>query len=156
MVSYSEYESDSRVRRYAEVLIKQGYRVDILSIRQKGQEPEGPIDGGGRVYRIQSRTRNEKSKATYLSKLILFFFRSMFFLTWENMKEKYDLIHVHSVPDFEVFAALFPKLFGSSVILDIHDIVRSFTPANSKCPLHRRRSSYSWPWSACQLHFLIT
>jgi len=132
MVSYSEYESDSRVRRYAELLIKQGYRVDILSIRQKGQEPEGPIEGGGRVYRIQSRTRNEKSKATYLLKLILFFFRSMFFLTWENMKEKYDLIHVHSVPDFEVFAALFPKLFGSSVILDIHDIVPEFYASKFK------------------------
>jgi glycosyltransferase involved in cell wall biosynthesis len=36
------------------------------------------------------------------------------------------LIHVHSVPDFEVFAALAPKLTGSRVILDIHDIVPEF------------------------------
>jgi glycosyltransferase involved in cell wall biosynthesis len=35
----------------------------------------------------------------------------------------YDIVHVHSVPDFEVFAALVPKLAGARVILDIHDIV---------------------------------
>jgi glycosyltransferase involved in cell wall biosynthesis len=36
------------------------------------------------------------------------------------------LIHVHSVPDFEVFAALLPKLTGCKIILDIHDIVPEF------------------------------
>jgi glycosyltransferase involved in cell wall biosynthesis len=30
---------------------------------------------------------------------------------------------VHSVPDFEIFAAVFQKLFGSKLILDIHDLV---------------------------------
>jgi glycosyltransferase involved in cell wall biosynthesis len=30
---------------------------------------------------------------------------------------------VHSIPDFEVFAAVIPKLTGCKVVLDIHDIV---------------------------------
>ena len=54
----------------------------------------------------------------------------MYFLTREHIRERYDLIHVHSVPDFEVFAALFPKLTGSKVILDIHDIVPEFYAAS--------------------------
>ncbi len=33
------------------------------------------------------------------------------------------MIHVHSVPDFEVFAALIPKFLGAKCVLDIHDIV---------------------------------
>jgi glycosyltransferase involved in cell wall biosynthesis len=125
MVSYSDYESDSRVRRYAELLLKNGYRVDIFSIGRKGQQRKEVI-GGCRVYRIQTRAYNEKSKMMYLFKLVLFFIRSTFFLTWENFKESYDVIHVHSVPDFEVFAAMIPKLMGSKVILDIHDIVPEF------------------------------
>ena len=125
MVSYSDYESDSRVRRYAELLIKNGYRVDIFAIGQKGEKARAVI-GGCRVYRIQARVYNEKSKAMYLLKLLLFFVRTAFFLTWENFKEPYDVIHVHSVPDFQVFAALVPKLMGSKVILDIHDIVPEF------------------------------
>jgi len=125
MVSYSDYESDSRVRRYAELLVNNGYRVDIFAIGQKGEKARVVI-GGCRVHRIQARVYNEKSKAMYLLKLLLFFVRSAFFLTWENFKEPYDVIHVHSVPDFQVFAALVPKLMGSKVILDIHDIVPEF------------------------------
>jgi glycosyltransferase involved in cell wall biosynthesis len=125
MIAYSEYESETRVRRYAEVLAKKGYRVDIIALRQKGDKSKAVI-GGIRIFRIQTRVRNEKSKVMYLLKLLVFFLRSMVLLSWENVKEHYDLIHVHSVPDFEVFAALLPKLMGSRVILDIHDIVPEF------------------------------
>jgi glycosyltransferase involved in cell wall biosynthesis len=38
----------------------------------------------------------------------------------------YQLIHVHSVPDFEVLAALVVRLTGARVILDIHDIMPEF------------------------------
>jgi glycosyltransferase involved in cell wall biosynthesis len=38
-------------------------------------------------------------------------------------------VHVHSVPDFEVFAALLPKLSGAKIILDIHDPVPDFFAA---------------------------
>jgi glycosyltransferase involved in cell wall biosynthesis len=126
MVSYSMYDSDNRVRRYAETLVKHGYHVDALSLRREGHAVRNNILNGVRVFRLQSRVKNEKGKFDYLAKLILFFWRSLYFLTYEHLKEPYDLIHVHSVPDFEVFAALFPKIMGSKVILDIHDIVPEF------------------------------
>jgi glycosyltransferase involved in cell wall biosynthesis len=47
-------------------------------------------------------------------------------LSWLQVKNRYDLVHVHSVPDFLVFAAIVPKLFGAKVILDIHDILPEF------------------------------
>ena len=59
-------------------------------------------------------------------KLIRFLFNSSIFLTGRHIKIPYDLIHVHSVPDFEVFAAAFTKLKGAKIILDIHDIVPEF------------------------------
>ena len=68
----------------------------------------------------------KKGKFTHVWRLIQFFVKSMAFLTRSHLKEKYDLIHVHSVPDFEVFAALFAKLGGAKVILDIHDIMPEF------------------------------
>jgi glycosyltransferase involved in cell wall biosynthesis len=126
MVSYSMYDSDSRVRRYAETLVKRGYRVDAVALRREKLGVNHSVLNGVRVFRVQSRIKNEKSRFDYLAKLILFFVRSMLFLTREHFKEPYDLIHVHSVPDFEVFAALYPKIMGSKVILDIHDIVPEF------------------------------
>jgi hypothetical protein len=42
-----------------------------------------------------------------------------------HIRNRYDVIHVHNVPDFLVFAAWYPKLSGARLILDIHDIVRT-------------------------------
>jgi glycosyltransferase involved in cell wall biosynthesis len=123
MVAYTFYEADNRVRRYAQTLARQGHQVDAITLwRDEQPEREEWVDGV-RVLRIQRRARDEKSALDYLRKLALFFFRSMFVLAREHMREPYDLIHVHSVPDFEVFAALYPRLAGSKVILDIHDIL---------------------------------
>jgi len=131
MVAYTFYEADHRVRRYAETLAKRGDRVDVIALRQKGQSSSEVINGV-RVLRIQKRTVTEKNKFVYLAKLLLFFLRSMVFLTREQLKEPYDLIHIHSVPDFEVFAAVYPKLTGSKIILDIHDIVPEFYSSKFK------------------------
>jgi glycosyltransferase involved in cell wall biosynthesis len=125
MVAYTGYETDSRVRRYAETLQRRGCQVDVVALRQEDESSRAVVEGV-RVYRIQRRICNEKSRIEYLTKLLLFFFRSLAFLTRLHLKERYDLIHVHSVPDFEVFAALIPKLLGCRVILDIHDIVPEF------------------------------
>jgi glycosyltransferase involved in cell wall biosynthesis len=43
-----------------------------------------------------------------------------------NGRPRFDVVHVHNIPDFLVFAAWWAKLRGSRVILDIHDIVPEF------------------------------
>jgi glycosyltransferase involved in cell wall biosynthesis len=47
-------------------------------------------------------------------------------LSRKHLSRPYQIIHVHSVPDFLVFAAALPKLLGASLILDIHDILPEF------------------------------
>jgi len=125
MVAYTLYEMDNRVRRYAEALAKQGAEVDVYSLKKPGQSDTGELNGV-RIHRMQTRVHNEKGPFTYLAKLLLFLLRSAAALTTSNLRKRYDLIHVHSVPDFEVFAALIPKWMGAKVILDIHDIVPEF------------------------------
>ncbi|MBN1846342.1 MAG: glycosyltransferase family 4 protein, partial [Sedimentisphaerales bacterium] len=39
-----------------------------------------------------------------------------------HLRRPYDVIHVHTVPDFEVFAAFLPKCLGAKVILDLHEL----------------------------------
>ena len=122
MPTYSFYESDNRVRRYAESLVREGHSVDIVCLRAEGQ-PAKEILKGVHVFRIQRRTKNEAHQLTYLFKLALFLVSSSTFLAFHHLRRRYDLIHVHNIPDFEVFAAFIPKLLGCKVILDIHDIV---------------------------------
>ena len=125
MLSYSFYESDNRVMRYAEALTKRGDDVDVISLREKGQ-PEFDVIRGVNVHRIQERVRDEKGKLDYLFRLGKFFIKSAAFLTRKHWQNPYKLIHVHSVPDFQVFATALTKLRGAKVILDIHDIVPEF------------------------------
>jgi glycosyltransferase involved in cell wall biosynthesis len=125
MVAYTFYESDTRVIRYAEALAARGDQVDVIALRRNTSAPVETINGVT-VYRIQKREKNERGKFTYLRRLLGFFIRSAWFLAKEHLRKPYDLIHVHSVPDFEVFAAVIPKLRGAKVVLDIHDIVPEF------------------------------
>lgn len=153
VIAYSFYESDGRVRRYAEALAGRGDTVDVITLRDNNAPYKSTIKGVN-VYRIQKRNRTEKSKWTYLSKLLLFLFKSGYFVTKNHLREKYDLIHVHSVPDFEVFATLIAKKLGAKIILDIHDIVPEFYASKFKSPrdglffkmlvrLERMSSAYS-------------
>jgi len=125
MLAYTFYENDMRVRRYAEVLVKQGHNVDVISLRRRGAGKYEELNGV-RIYKIQERVLNEKGRLVYLYRLLKFLLLSAGFLWRKHVKNPYDLIHVHSVPDFEVFAALLPKLDGAKIILDIHDIVPEF------------------------------
>ncbi|MDR2018021.1 MAG: glycosyltransferase family 4 protein [Syntrophobacterales bacterium] len=122
MLTYSFYENDGRVKRYAESLASRGDEVDVISLRKKGQ-PAFETFKAVNVYRIQERTPDEKGKFSYLEKLVRFFLHSSYYLSKEHSRNPYNFIHVHSIPDFEVFAALLPKLSGCKIILDIHDIV---------------------------------
>lgn len=128
MLAYTFYETDGRVMRYAEALAQDGAQVDAIVLRREGQ-PREEIINGVRVLRIQKREKNERGKLSYLWRIMQFFFRSMFEIGRQHLRQPYDLVHVHSVPDFEVFAALVPKLGGAKIILDIHDIVPEFYAA---------------------------
>lgn len=122
MVSYSFYEGDNRVMRYAETLAKRGDDVEVIALRHRGQQRSEHVNGV-RVRRIQGRIINEKSLFSYLFRTALFFFRSMCAVSWGHLRRPYSLIHVHSVPDFLVFSAWLPRLTGARIVLDIHDLL---------------------------------
>jgi len=128
MIAYTFYESDGRVLMYAEALSKRGDHVDVIALSRERQPFLEHLNSVN-VYRIQKRTYNEKGKLSYAVKLVRFLINSGLLLTRQHLKEPYDLIHVHSVPDFEVFAGLIPKLNGAKIILDIHDIIPEFFAA---------------------------
>jgi glycosyltransferase involved in cell wall biosynthesis len=122
MIAYTFYDSDNRVMRYAEALAARNDHVDVIALRKKGGRKTYWLNGV-HVYAIQERVRDEKGQWDYLFRILRFLFASALLVTKQHLAKKYDLVHVHSVPDFEVFAALIPKLRGARIILDIHDIV---------------------------------
>ena len=126
MLVHSNYDTDNRVRRYAETLAKRGDHVDVIAVSTGENQPAVETMSGVTVYRIMHRRYGERSKWEFAWRLLRFLVKSSFFLTGLHKRLKYDLIHVHNIPDFLVFAAWYPKLTGAKIILDIHDIVPEF------------------------------
>ncbi len=124
MIVHQNYFTDARVRRYAESLAKDGARVDIICVTAAGQNVQ-QTTGNITVYPIPIG-RGYSSQMKYLLEYFVAFFFYFFKLTFLHMKRHYDIIHVHNMPDFLVFAALIPRLMGTPVILDVHDPMPEF------------------------------
>ena len=119
MLAYTHYENDPRVIRAAEAALEGGFAVDVITLRRQGQLPVETVRGV-RVFRVQKRYRGS-SRLKYLREYAKFFVRCAMMSTRLFIARRYKVIHVHNMPDALVIAALVPKLFGSKVILDIHD-----------------------------------
>jgi len=125
MLAYSFYEADARIKQYATALVARGDSVDVIALRQPGQ-PVRSVLNGVNVFRIQTRKINERGQLSYFFRIMRFLLFAAVFIARRQLSKKYQLIHVHSVPDFLVFAAIIPKLLGTPIILDIHDVLPEF------------------------------
>jgi glycosyltransferase involved in cell wall biosynthesis len=133
MLGYTFYELDSRVRQYARALVERGDEVDFIGLR-KGSQTAQDIVEGVQIFRIQGREYGEKGRISYLFKLLRFLVGSSLLLSRKHFHKRYDLIHIHSVPDFLVFAAWLPRFTGAKVVLDIHDVVPEFYATKFNAP----------------------
>jgi glycosyltransferase involved in cell wall biosynthesis len=132
MLAYAFYESDTRILQYATALAERGDVVDVIALRRDDLVPKFEVINGVNVYRIQSRTVNERGLLAYASRILRFLLRSTLFLHRKHRERPYDLVHVHNVPDFLVFAAASPKLKRVPIILDIHDLLPEFYASKFK------------------------
>ena len=121
IVRHSYYPSDPRVRREVEALAEAGYAVDVICLRKEREKPEDIISGA-HVYRlpIQHRRGNPIS---YLYEYFGFFTLALAKLTGLHLRNRYAVVQANNMPDFLVFTAIVPKLWGARIILDIHDLM---------------------------------
>jgi glycosyltransferase involved in cell wall biosynthesis len=127
MLTYSHYEADARVRRYAESLAERGDHVDVVALKRSPNDPAQAKVGLVNLYNLQQRVgKTERSRIAFLFPVLRFLSLSTIWITIRHARRPYNLVHIHNMPDFLVFAASYPKLTGAKVILDIHDIVPEF------------------------------
>jgi len=119
VIAHTVFASDGRVRREAECLAERGDRVDVFCLRQE-EEPSEEVFNNIHLYRIK-RYRKPLRPLAILGELFLFLVLSCLQTTLHFWRKRYRVIHVHTIPDFAVFAALIPKLCGASIILDMHE-----------------------------------
>ena len=128
MVTHSFYESDNRVVRYAEALADRGDQVDVLALQRTRETPHEETIRGVHVVRLQSRFgKKEHNHLDFLLPILRFGASCWWWITRHFFfGPRHDLFHIHNIPDFLVFTAWVPRLAGTPILLDIHDIVPEF------------------------------
>ena len=122
MVVYSHYESDPRVRREAEALAGRGDDVEVWCLQADGAAAEETLCGV-KVHRISIRRYRGGKAVAYVRSYGAFFAAAGVRLSAAHLKAPFDAVHVHTMPDFLVFAAALPRLGGAKVVLDMHDLM---------------------------------
>jgi glycosyltransferase involved in cell wall biosynthesis len=119
-VMYSSYPADPRPRRAAEALANEGASVEAICLTETKEELQHEFFNGVNITRIPLK-RRRRGKLSYMLQYGWFILLAGAILACRTFKRRYDLVHVHNMPDVLVFSALIPKLFGAKVILDLHD-----------------------------------
>jgi glycosyltransferase involved in cell wall biosynthesis len=117
---YSSYPSDSRPRRAAEAMAAAGAEVELLALQEAQRAAPTESIRGVDVTRAPLVQRRG-GLVRYLYQYGFFFIWCFFTMAWRSMWRPYDVVHVHNMPDFLVWAAWPAKLRGAKVILDLHD-----------------------------------
>jgi glycosyltransferase involved in cell wall biosynthesis len=119
MVTFSPYPGDPRPRRAAEAFIKGGMSVDVICVRDEKDRRHEVVNGVD-ITRLPIMNRRG-SKLSYACQYSTFILLSSLILGLRSLHRRYDLVHVHNMPDILILSALLPKVLGAKVILDLHD-----------------------------------
>ncbi len=138
MVVHAYYPiGEPRVQREAEALIDDGYEVDVICLRQPG-EPNRDSVYGVNVYRMPVHRHKGRGTLIQLLEYLSFFFLACWRLATLHFRRRYNTVQLHNPPDFLVFAAVIPRLVGSKIILDLHDLTPEFYASRFKSDMNNR------------------
>ncbi len=133
-VAYSKYPGDPRVRKEVRTLNAAGFAVDVLCLRSEGESPREVLSGV-RVRRLPLEPRRG-SRLRYAYQYAIFFLLVATNLFFAQLRRRYRIVHVHSLPDFLIFATLPCRALGARLVLDLHEsmpeIYRARFPGRSK------------------------
>jgi len=127
MIVHAYYPlGETRVEREAQALVSNGYEVDVICLLHITDKAREEVVDGVQVYRQPIRRNKKRGMVGQFLEYIGFFLLAFFKVSRLHQKKKYGTVQAHNLPDFLIFATLWPKLTGARVILDLHDLMPEF------------------------------
>jgi len=130
------YPHDPLVRRTAEAAAGASVDYHVICSTKKG-EAKYELFNGVHVHRIPLSRISAKPLGTTLALWFVFAVAAFVKVALLHLKNRFDVVHVHNLPDFLVFAALVPRLCGARVILHVQDVAPELMGAKTKGLLRR-------------------
>src|SRR2546427_5253598 len=118
-VVYGYFPFDPRVRKEAETLRRFGHEIDVIALQDEGEAREEKVFGF-QVYRIPLSIERG-GLGRYLYQYLVFLLASSALLLRLHLRRRYGVVHVHSLPDFQIFCSILERLTGTRAVLDLHE-----------------------------------
>lgn len=125
IVVHSAFPADPRVRKQVQALRSADIDVTVLCLREEGQAADETWQGA-RVRRLPVRRHRGGGAASYLVEYAAFFLLAAGWLSALALRRTPRVVQVATLPDPLIFAALLPKLAGSRLLLDLHELMPEF------------------------------
>jgi glycosyltransferase involved in cell wall biosynthesis len=120
-ITYDRFPYDILVRRVCNAAVDGGVQVDMLCSRRPA-EPRRETYRSVEIHRLPISRPANRHLPLQLLHWVYFTLLAGVAATWMQLRRRYDVVHVHNMPDFLVFSALGPKLLGAKVILHVQDL----------------------------------
>ncbi len=121
VLRHGYYPHDIRVYKEVRAIVENGYAVDVICLRREGEKKREVVEGVN-VYRLPL-THQRNNRFRYLLEYGLSFFSMFLLVPLLFFRRKYRLIQVNTMPDFLVFVTIIPRLWGTRILLDMHEPV---------------------------------
>jgi len=138
-LAYTRFPADTRLQREIRALTASGRRVAVVVLRG---DRDAAVERwhGAVVIRVPGR-KTRGGVAAYLREYGEFAWRCRRLLTRHRALRRVRVVHVHTLPDFLLWAALPARRRGARLILDMHEVFPEFVAA-------RFRTAAGWLASA--------
>jgi glycosyltransferase involved in cell wall biosynthesis len=124
LIRQGHYPLDARLNREIVALTGAGHEVDLICAGFPGQ-PRSERAPGLRVQRVPI-SRRRGGPLRYVLEFALFHAAATFIAAGLQLRRRYDVVQVNSIPDSLVFAAIVPRLLGARVLLDLCEVMPEF------------------------------
>lgn len=121
-ITYDLYPFDIRVRRLGEAAVSAGFEMEVICVRGE-DEPATEVHNDVLIHRLPMNRLIGGALILRIADWTRFMVRAGAAVARLHQERPYDIVIVHNMPDFLVFAALIPKLNGACVVLDVQDTV---------------------------------
>lgn len=122
MIVHSHYPvGEPRAEREAHAAVEAGYIVDVICLRWPHELASETVDDIG-ITRLPVQHVRGAGALPYIMEYMGFALRATLATLRIHRRTPIDVVYVHAPPDFLIVSALIPRLLGSGVVLDIHDL----------------------------------
>ena len=121
MLLHGFFPTEVRVAAEVRAAVAAGFEVDVIALRGKSDPARGMAEGA-RYHRVPVDHVHGAGLGGMVKEYLGFTLLAALKAARLSARRRYDIVQIHTPPDFLVLAAAVPRLLGARIVFDVHDL----------------------------------